>query len=150
MKKIFALLFPLFTVQAFSQTTTPEEYDFVTIGYKQLVDTRQPIKRGYTLLDMGNYNLAWNNETTLRGIDFKALYRDNDKKPCAIMAIYYRKENGQSQHREYFCFPTGSENILWERTLTQINNSWNTANAKEMYSAMMFATMKVLGQEVMR
>lgn len=150
MKTLLAIILFFTTSNAFTQTTTAEEYEFVINGYKAQLDNRQPMRRGYLLLDMGNYNLLWNNGTNVRGIDFKALYRDNDKKPCAIMAIYYRNENGSNQFKEYFCLPTGSDNPLWEKLITQINNSWNTAYVKEMYSAMVFASMKMLAQQISR
>ena len=65
-----------------SKGTTMVEYNYLTKGYKIQIETGLDMKKGYVLKDIGNH--VWDNRST----EIKALYRDTEIAPCAILLIY--------------------------------------------------------------
>lgn len=101
--------------------TTRAEYDFVTVGYQIQLNTGLPMKKGYKLL---NYEECKFEHTT---VSVKALFRENETEPCAIMMIY----NERFQKPRYFCTPTKDADAeIWELYFSSLdpqrltNNSW--------------------------
>lgn len=101
--------------------TTRAEYDFVTVGYQIQLNTGLPMKDGYKLLD---YESCEFEHAT---VSIKALFREKEDKPCAIMLIY----NERFQKPRYFCVPNeDAEKELWELYFSSLelqrlnNNSW--------------------------
>lgn len=114
MKKLFYLLF-LFSISVFSQkrSTTIEEYNYITKGYKIQLESGLDMKSGYTLKNVKqNFSSTFKiaGLPVLRKTSFKVLYKDDEKMPCAVMMICERKDNG---YKEYFCLPSANSN-LWE------------------------------------
>ncbi|MEP7168002.1 MAG: hypothetical protein ABI855_01400 [Bacteroidota bacterium] len=135
-----------FSVKAYSQTTTQEEYNYITKGYKTQIESGLDMKNGYILKDFGDWSLKYSGVT--RGLMFKGLYRTDSIKPCAIMAIYQKKEPGKQTYSEYFCIPTTGAEDLWEQTLAQLNENYDKANANQIYIGMIWALMKLSSQEI--
>jgi hypothetical protein len=129
-------------------TTTEEEYNYVSKGYKVQIESGLDMKKGYTLKDMGEWNLKYSDVT--RGFAFKGLYRENDSIPCAVMAIYQKKRSGKPTLSEYFCIPTLEAATLWDRTMSQMNENYNQSNANEIYAGMIWALMKFSSQQTFR
>jgi len=127
-------------------STTEEEYNYVTKGYKTQFESGLDMKKGYILKDLGEWSLKYDNVT--RGLTFKGLLRENDTIPCAVMAIYQKKNNGKSSLTEYYCIPTLDAPDLWDRTIAQLNENYTQANANEIYIAMIWALMKFSSQEI--
>ena len=157
MKKIklilatFFLTFFFGTVKLYSQskiTTSEEEYNYVTKGYKVQIESGLDMKKGYTLKDLGEWNLKYSDVS--RGFAFKGLFRENDSIPCAVMAIYQKKRSGKAAISAYYCIPTLDAGALWDRTMSQVNEDYNSSNANEIYVGMIWALMKFASQEIAR
>lgn len=137
------------TTKLYSQTvltTTEEEYNYVTKGYQVQIESGLDMKKGYTFKDLGYWSLKYDDGS--RGFSFKGLYRGADTKPCAIMAIYQKKDGEKITYKEYYCIPTMTAESLWDRTLAQINASFEKTNASQIYASMIWALMKLSSQEV--
>jgi hypothetical protein len=153
-KPIIAIALIIFffgNTKVFSQSktgTTEEEYNYVTKGYKVQIESGLDMKKGYTLKDLGEWNLKYSDVS--RGFAFKGLYRENDSIPCAVMAIYQKKRSGKPAISEYYCIPTLDALALWDRTMSQVNEDYNQSNANEIYVGMVWALMKFASQEVAR
>jgi hypothetical protein len=143
-KTLFALLLIIGVVSSKAQTTS-EEYNFVTKGYKIQLDGGLDMKKGYTLKNLGEYPLIYNQDGK-RECKLKGLYRDADMtKPCAIMMIYSRESSG---YLEYYCIPTpDAEKALWDRVIEQLNSHLEDKYVKQMYQTMIWALMKFSSQE---
>lgn len=140
---IFVSLTSHFSLSA--QTTTSEEYDYVTKGYSMQVEGGLDMKQGYVLQDLGTWAATYADGS--RGFHFIGLYRGADKKPCAIMAIYEKKDNGATRYAEYYCIPTMDATDLWARTQTQLNANITKDNANEVMAGMVWGLMKLASQE---
>ena len=149
MKKTFLTIIALtlIIVTAKSQTTE-EEYNYITKGYKVQLESGLDMKKGYSLKDLGDYNINYSD--AIRGMTFKGLYRGADLKPCAIMAIYKKKEGEAVTYSEYYCIPSIDAKDLWSKTLAQLNADYDNENAKIMYLAMLWATLKFSAQTTMK
>lgn len=143
---ITAMFFFVFaTTKLYSQPTTEEEYNYVTKGYKIQIESGLDMKAGYTLKDFGEWSLKYPDAS--RGFIFKGLYRGEETKPCAVMAIYQKKVN-EKKKLEYYCIPTLDAEPLWSKTLAQLDESFNSENVRQMYTAMIWALMKLSMQEI--
>ena len=142
---IMILICELSCSNLFGQTTTKEEYDYVTKGYKMQIEGGLDMKQGYALKDLGNWSLDFTDGA--RGFHFIGLYRTNDTKPCAIIAIYEKKDNQATRFAEYYCIPTPDATDLWERTRAQLNENLNKDNANEVLEGMAWALMKLSSAE---
>jgi hypothetical protein len=144
-KKILFVLAILAGGIAAKAQTTLEEYNFVTKGYKIQIDGGLDMKKGYTLKDLGEHSLNFNQDGK-RECKFKGLYRDTVlSKPCAIMMIYTRKSSG---YIEYYCIPTlDAESTLWDKLLEQLNSHLEDQYVKQMYETMIWALIKFSSQE---
>lgn len=83
MKTILFTLFVFISLKSFTQNTTQEEYNFMTKGYKQLLESGLDMKKGYVLSDTAAF-------TTSEGkyeIIFMNLLRQKDKSLAGTIAI---------------------------------------------------------------
>ena len=70
------------------------------------------MKKGYTLKDLDSYM------EEDRKIEFKALTRDGEKAPCAIMMIYWLPHGAAPQ---YYCIPSyNAPSDIWDKYYTSI------------------------------
>ena len=143
MKTLFILFFTLITVVVSAQTTTEEEFNYVTNGYKIAYAQGADIKKGYTLKDAGEWTLEFSNGNVT--MQFKFMYRDNDTKPCAIMVIYKGDMVKQSDW-EYYCLPSEDASDLWGKTMKQIGKHYYSVGANKVYESMMFGYMHLANQ----
>ncbi|NNC85207.1 MAG: hypothetical protein HKN75_03940 [Bacteroidia bacterium] len=129
MNRIIAILLVFSSLGGYAQTekdgefkpTTRSEYDFVTVGYQIQLNTGLPMKSGYKLVNYEKCEFEHANVST------KALFREGDDKPCAIMLIYSER----FQKPRYFCVPTKeADEELWKLYFASLepqrltNNSW--------------------------
>ena len=135
------------TKKTFSQTTQ-KEYLFVTKGYEDMIAKGLDMNKGYSLKDLGTWGI--NGSGVNRNIEFKAMYRTTDTKPCAIMMIYKKINNTNTSDNStsYFCIPsTNTSDDIWQLTLDEINNKVVDANAIELAKAWIWALMKLSALE---
>ena len=105
------------------EETTQDEYNFITKGYKIQVESGLDMKKGYSLKDITDYST--NSNGSIRTVEFKALFKDGQNKPCAILCKYKRLDTGAN---EYLCIPTyGTPIEIWEETFKSYEsiNSWS-------------------------
>jgi len=98
----------ILAIQASRAQTTEEEYNYVTKGYEMQVKGGLDMKQGYRLEDL----LV---DTVKERVSaFKALIREGEDKPCAILLIYTRLATGE---KSYLCLPhPASDEKIWDRT----------------------------------
>ncbi|HTB06486.1 MAG TPA: hypothetical protein VK806_05985 [Bacteroidia bacterium] len=140
MKGILILLCFILPIQVYSQSTTEEEYNYITKGYKTQADQGLDIKKGYSLKNYGKWLLSFGNKS--KGATFKGFYRDGDPKPCAIMAIYQElNKDSVPTVTEYYCIPVKSGEALWGNLIDQVNAKYGKSNGEDIYEAMLYAFM---------
>jgi len=148
MKKITTYVTALMLTILFATTsifgqTTQEEYNYITKGYKVQVESGLDMKKGYTLTDLGDWGLNSGSEN--RTCLFKALVRQGQTKPCAIMMIYKRTDisNGANY---YVCIPSSdASDEIWNQTLTFITTNFKDQNT--MMQVVIWALMKLSAQQ---
>ena len=116
MKKIIlSMLFLLGVMQIFAQRiapTTEEEFNYVSKGYRIQKESGLDDKRGYYWVNLVSHYAG------TRNMDFKALVRSGENKPCAILMIYNRTDSG---FLDYICIPTyDAPKYLWDKTWDKI------------------------------
>ena len=151
MKKLMLLIATSILIacstKLYSQATTDEEYNYVIKGYQAQVEAGLDMKKGYMLKELGEWSALYTDGT--RGFKFIGLYRATDTKPCAVIAIYQKKENGKLSYQEYYCIPSSdAAQNLWDRTMSQINANFGKPNADEILGGMVWSLMKFSAQEV--
>jgi hypothetical protein len=138
MKKILiALVFLLlFTFNAISQKikpTTEDEYNFGSVGYKIQMQMKLPMKKGYSVIDLGGH------EEPDRSVALKGLVRDGETIPCAVIMVYSKINTPP----EYFCMPTiDASEALWNRFYESLNVI--TENKQQQLQFMMLGMGKTL------
>ncbi|HRV53317.1 MAG: hypothetical protein M9940_01330 [Bacteroidetes bacterium] len=86
--------------------TTSAEYLYGSVGYKLQLNNKLPMKEGYTLRDFSPVV-----EDT-RQVEFKGLYRNGEKIPCAVIMIYTRLRMAP----QYYCIPSADADAeLWKK-----------------------------------
>jgi hypothetical protein len=133
----------LFTFSVVNGQTTQEEYNYITKGYKVQIESGLDMKKGYTLVELGNWGL--NSGSEVRNCTFKALIRDGQKRPCAIMMIYKRTDisNGVTF---YVCIPSqDASSEIWQQTLNFISANFKDSNI--MMQTVIWSLMKLSSQE---
>lgn len=128
--------------QSFCQTTQ-EEYNYITKGYKVQVESGLDMKKGYSLKDLGDWGLTFGVEK--RRCEFKALIREGQTTPCAIMMVYKRTDITTGANY-YICIPSiDAPDDIWQQTLTFINTTFKGNDA--MLQTTIWALMKFSSQE---
>ena len=121
--------------------TTFEEYNYVTKGYRVQIESGLDMKKGYTFADINSYRLSY---TTggFRETEFKALFKEEGKKPAAILCIF---TSSTYPSKEYICIPQpNSPRELWDSTYSKISSfegenatalMWGLAKLSSYYGA---------------
>lgn len=137
MKKLlflFALI--ILSFQGISQSTTPtteEEFNMATTGYKMYLQMGLPMKPGYRVVDLKEY------EYGERKMVLKGLYRPTELKPCAMIIAYTRLRGAP----EYYCIPsTDADELLWDRF--RVSLAGEIDNKQEQLQFLSFAIGKAL------
>jgi hypothetical protein len=130
----FVFLFlSVITVAQKIKPTTEDEYNFGTIGYKIQLQTKLPMKRGYSLVDLGGH------EEPDRSVALKGLMREGETTPCAVIMVYSKLNTPP----EYFCMPTpDAPEALWTRFHQSLNVI--TENKQQQLQFMMLGMGKTL------
>lgn len=106
----------LCSTPAFAQTTL-EEYNYVTKGYKTQLESGLDMKKGYRFEEVTQFNtksfwLGVHRNTTL-----KALFREGETKPCALLCILTKYKQSQ-----YICIPHyASSEEIWKLAFEKIS-----------------------------
>lgn len=118
------------------QTTTEEEYNYLTKGYPVQVASGLGMKQGYSLVDMGNSAIELPDG---RGVtEFKALVREGHVAPCAIL-MTYRNAGGAVT---YCCIPSpNADPALWQRTMQQVHEAASALPSSGMDAAIIVGLM---------
>ena len=146
MKSKFLILFTsiLFISNHSLSQTTQEEYNFITKGYLVQLESGLDMKKGYSLVDLGAWGLNKGDEQ--RNCEFKALFKQGQNKPCAVMMIYKRTDisNGAAY---YLCIPSSdAPSEIWQQTLTFINTYFK--DNESLTNTVIWALMKLSSQEI--
>lgn len=93
-------------VKAQQTPTTSAEYLYGSVGYKLQLNNKLPMKAGYSLKDFDPV------EEESRKVEFKGLYRNGEKNPCAVIMIYTRLRMAP----QYYCIPSADADAeLWKK-----------------------------------
>ena len=110
--------------------TTEEEFNYVSKGYKIQQESGLDDKRGYYWESLISHYV----DSGTRTMNFKALYRIGDSKPCAVLLIY---KNTNTGFVEYLCIPTyDAPKELWDRTYKSIKNYTESASHAVIWGVM--------------
>jgi hypothetical protein len=138
MKKIivtsFAFLFlSIIAVAQRIKPTTDDEFNYGSIGYKIQLQMKLPMKKGYSVTDLGGH-LEPDRSVTLKG-----LLRDGETLPCAVIMVYTKINTPP----EYFCMPTpDAPEALWTRFHQSLNVI--TENPQQQIQFMMLGMAKTI------
>lgn len=80
---VFAVLLIGATVQSTAQNTTQEEFNFMQVGYKTMLESGLDMKKGYSLRDTMNFSVASDNYQ----ISYLNLVRDKDRTLAGTIAV---------------------------------------------------------------
>jgi hypothetical protein len=101
----------------YSQTTL-EEYNYVTKGYKVQVESGLDMKKGYRFDDVHTIHIQYS-DGVVRETEFKALFREGQKMPTAILCIY---SHSDKQDKDYLCIPQfNSSKEVWDSTYARLS-----------------------------
>ncbi|MEP7170088.1 MAG: hypothetical protein ABI855_12015 [Bacteroidota bacterium] len=130
----FAFLFlSIITVAQKIKPTTEDEFNFGSIGYKIQLQMKLPMKKGYSIIDLGGY------EEPDRSALLKGLLRDGETLPCAVILVYSKINTPP----EYFCMPTpDAPEALWTRFHQSLNVI--TENPQQQLQFMMLGMSKTI------
>lgn len=108
------LLIAVFAGTTFAQKgTTLEEYRYVSKGYEVKLKSGLDMKEGYRLEDLGSRGVTYNGGEYARETEFKALYREGESEPCALMMILKRTD---TDFKEFLCIPhPESSEEIWNK-----------------------------------
>jgi hypothetical protein len=120
------LLIPLCSVSQSIAPTTAEEFNYGVVGYKLSLQTKLGVKEGYSLKD------AKGCEEEDRRMEFKLMYRDGEKEPCAIIVVYTKFRTPPM----YYCIPTRDASPdLWSKFSRSLTiGSDNPADQLQFFS----------------
>lgn len=141
MKKLFLLLFILSSGFAYSQSTTQDEYLYMTKGYAQSLADGLGIKAGYTIADKGSYVIDYGSYKLSAHVI--ALMRTDNSTAGDIVAVTDPRKN----ITKYFAVPAkNSDQSIWNNTVTDIRAAYGADKDKSGYEIVMYAVMHVVGQ----
>ena len=108
--------------------TTEEEYNYITKGYKIQIESGLDMKKGYRFEDVDSWGLKYSGFE--RNASFKMLYRDGEKKPCAILM---KLDRTNTTFEAYLCIPHYfSDDQIWKRAYNDFvtigSNDWTEAS----------------------
>lgn len=116
-----------------AKPTTEDEYNYGIAGYRLQLQMKLPMRKGYTLEDIVTV------ERGDRKSSFKALLRQGEKKPCAVIIIYDRPR----VNPEYLCLPTSDASAeLWEKFFVSLHS--DTENEQERLRFFSFAIARAM------
>jgi hypothetical protein len=127
--------FVLLSTGAFAQTTL-EEYNYLTKGYRVQIESGLDMKKGYTFSDIPSFRISYSNGVAIDA-DFKALYKEGQKIPQALLCIFSRSDN---PIKEYICIPQfGSSKEIWDSTRVKLAS----VQGEEDAGALMYGLAKL-------
>jgi hypothetical protein len=87
MRTLLVASFLLLSAVSFAQNTTQEEYNFMTKGYQQLIESGLDMKKGYALAD----TMAFTTQGQKYEFYFMNLVRQKDKSLAGTIVIAFSK-----------------------------------------------------------
>lgn len=103
--------------------TTSEEYNYLTVGYKQQFESGSDMKKGYELTALDTVS------TKIASAQMSILYRikDSKKEIAAYLVIY--KRTGRAT--EYICVPNPKSNKeIMEKYMTALWDGYSETSSK--------------------
>lgn len=129
MRTLLVASFLLLSAVSFAQNTTQEEYNFMTKGYQQLVESGLDMKKGYYIAD----TLAFTTQGQRYEFYFMNLVRQKDKSLAGTIVVAVSKV----ANKRYYLGMTaaqGDNNIDHEPNLmVQISNYYWDNNIKTTF-----------------
>jgi len=111
------LVVVIMSCRGYAQTTL-EEYNYVTKGYKVQLESGLDMKKGYRFEDIHTIHIQYSDGVE-RETQFKALFKEGEKLPSAILCVYSHSDDGA---RDYICIPQfSSSKEIWDSTYARIS-----------------------------
>lgn len=115
---VLSLASMLAAVSPLCAQTTMEEFNYVTSGYKMQLAGGLDMKKGYRFEDLFSHDTRSASTGDVRTTQFKALFREGQQRPCAVMCIL---SNTSQTSKEYLCIPSySSEPDVWNLAMKRI------------------------------
>ena len=110
------VILTVLSTRSFAQTSL-EEYNYVTKGYQVQLESGLDMKKGYRFEDVHTIHIQFSDGIE-RETEFKALFKEGQKLPVAILCIYSRSAEG----KDYICIPQfSSSKEIWDSTYARIS-----------------------------
>lgn len=160
--RLLGTLFVLFFIGQVAAQTTYEEYTYLTKGYKTQVENGLDMKQGYRIMALPVFVESVKTDTLgsqlnvfqkdiwqiQRTAQFKALYREGEETPCAILCIYEKFARNKSSNElqkfaDYICVPHfASDPKIWEMYTNKIGVYANEAQYSEASRVLLMGIAK--------
>ena len=103
--------------------TTMEEYNYITKGYKVQMESGLDMKKGYQFEDLNSSIFPDpGDSTTYKKTEFKALLREGQSTPCAIMCIFTTVTKSKIENADYICIPhSDSPKEIWSLAYDKVS-----------------------------
>lgn len=91
--------------------TTPEEYLYITLGYKEQLQKGLDDKKGYSWKRLYQHKFVNDNgklvgkKVRISFFEFEGLYRTGEPKPCGVVGIYRETEGTPKKDGMFWCLP---------------------------------------------
>ena len=146
MRNWILVLLAFIPALVFAQSTTQEEYNYVTKGLKVQKESGLDMKKGYSLRDYGIVYTGKVNTGSILIADWRdtkvyssGLYRDGQDKPCAIVVIYER-----IGFTEYLCVPSfDADQSIWDLHFAKFYGF--SEDARKVITACLIKTLSFFG-----
>lgn len=101
---LYLVLFGCF-LQAGAQTSE-EEFLYANLGYQEQLLKGLDDKKGYRWKVITEYLYQDKPKHPKRSFQFEGLYREGERRPCAIVVIYREDRQEEKRDGTFFCIPS--------------------------------------------
>ena len=137
MKKLFLLLFILGSGVAYSQSTTQDEYNYMTKGWLTMQKQGLGMKAGYATADRGKYILDYSGYNL--EVSILCLTRSADNTTAGFIVMVHDTKKNETQ---YFGVPAkGTEQAIWNQTISSIRGVYG--KDPNGFESIMYAMMHI-------
>ncbi len=116
-KLLFTLLFPLLAISQDKISTSEEEYNYLTQGYKLHLENGSDLKKGYVLNKVNEYIGGMDNQFNISHYYF---IETESNKTKAILFIV-KKEKGDKDKTKYLCLPINNNELFKKFRIDEVN-----------------------------
>lgn len=123
------------------QSTTEEEFNYLSRGYQIQLESGLDMKKDYRLELLDRTTLPIHNAA--RSVEFSGLYREGTDKPCAYLVTLGQ---GDNTLKNYLCIPSyDAPDALWDRAFQEMTE--RLGKDPDAYAAVFLASLRFAASE---